>query len=126
MSRSRWPTALFALLFLARAFVPVGYMVAPGPQGGLALTLCSGFAPPQAASHGEHHHHEQSGDDGQQDARHDPCPFALAGGAPLAGAASAALATAVAHAAPRSFLQLVLPARPLTGAHGARAPPFAS
>lgn len=125
MARRRGLSGCLALLLLLRVFVPVGYMVAPGPQGGLALTICSGFGPPAPVSHRERPHGQPDGA-GQQEPQHDPCPFALAGAAPLAGKASQPLVAAVAHAAPQSFVEIPLPARPLTGAHGARAPPFVS
>lgn len=120
--------AFVALLFLARTLVPVGYMVAVGPQGDLSLALCSGYVPAAPSPHGEHHHHGAGSGSGAggQDARHDPCPFALAGSTALARALPALPQVIVRHEPRLRFDESVSFPRRFSGAHGARAPPALS
>lgn len=120
---SRWLPVLFALLFAARALVPAGYMVAVGPEGGLSLTLCSGLAAPSPPAHTEHLQHGGSSGAGEQDARPDPCPFALAGATALAHTPPPIPLAAPVREPPAHFGHRAALTRPPVGAHGARAPP---
>jgi len=118
--------ALLALLFLARALVPVGYMLSIGAEGGLSLALCTSVALPTASSHGQHHHHGSGPGAGQQESRHDPCPFALAGGAALVRTLPA-LPEVAARYEPRIPVDdVTVVLRRFSGALGARAPPSVS
>lgn len=88
----------FLPLFAVRALIPSGFMVA-SLDGAVQLVLCSGAgvltaSQLQGVGDHEHHHHLESGHTGHHSGsgshENTVCPFALAGSAFLANAATAA------------------------------------
>ena len=82
LSWSRW-TLVTALLFalVARALVPVGYMLVPSAidPGTLVLTICPSSTVHGLASSGhDHSHHQHHHDKGPAGLDHQLCGFAVA------------------------------------------------
>ena len=72
------------LAFALRSLVPVGFMWAP--QGGhVTVVACSDYSTDVVALASHPHHHHHGGAQRGSSAGGDHCPFAAAGGAPLAG-----------------------------------------